>query len=583
MTVTSPGKPGPSGAVAAEVTPRPELDSAVEDLRRHRHAWAALGLGERLALLAALRHAFRRLADRWVAASREIEGIAGSGAFHGEEWLAGPYCVLRNLRLLEESLADLAEGRPPRIPGPVTRRPDGRAVARIFPGSLWDRVFFPGVTAEVWMEPGVTPETLAAAQAAAYREAGSGPVPGRVALVLGGGNVSSIGPMDTLFKLFAEKQVVLYKSHPVQDRLGPLFEEAFGPLIDGGFVRVVYGGADVGTYLVHHPGVDEVHMTGSDRTYEAIVFGPGEDGARRRREGRPQLDKPVTAELGNVSPVIVVPGPWSDGEVAYQAENVVSMLTNNAGFNCNAARVVVTHAGWARRDDLLAAMRRVLASTPTRPAFYPGAAERCERFLAAHPDGERFGAPAAGELPWVLLPGLDAGREDDIAFRTEAFSSVFGETALAAPSAARFVDRAVEFCNERLWGTLNVTLIVHPDALRDPETAAAVDRALADLRYGTVSINHWAAVGYALASPPWGSIPGQTPADIQSGTGWVHNTFLFDRPEKTVVRSPFRVWPKPPWFVSHQTAGALAHDLAAFEADPGPLRVPSIFWHALRG
>jgi acyl-CoA reductase-like NAD-dependent aldehyde dehydrogenase len=324
-------------------------------------------------------------------------------------------------------------------------------------------------------------------------------------------------------------------------------------------------------------------MTGSDRTYEAIVFGPGEEGRTNKAAGRRATAKPVTAELGNVSPVIVVPGPWSEGDLAYQGENVASMLTNNAGFNCNAARVIVTHEGWAQRDDLLAAVRRSLAGAPTRPAYYPGAAERCRQAAADHPQAERFGEEGDGHQPWVLVPGLDPEAADERLFREEAFCSLFAETALAAPSAARFVDRAVEFANQRLWGTLNVTLIVHPVSLRDPETRAAVARAEEELRYGTVSINHWAAVGYALAATPWGSYPGNPPEDIQSGVGWVHNAYLFDRPQKSVVRSPFRNFPKPPWFVGHQTAGRLGRDLCAFEARPGWSRLPGIFWQALRG
>ena len=575
LTPATAGGPGPAAA-----TPRPALDAAIAELGRRRDAWLALSHEDRRALLADLRRRFLTVAPRWVEATRTLEGIAATGPFVGEEWLAGPYPVLRNIRLLERTFADLAAGRVPEPPGPVTTRQGGRVVVRVFPTGVWDRAFFPGVTADVWMDPGVRLETLSETQAVAYRE-GAGR--GAVALVLGAGNVSSIGPMDTLHKLFTDRQVVLYKSHPVQDPVAPLYEEAFAAFIEAGWLRVVRGGAEVGAYLTDHPGIDEIHVTGSDRTYEAIVFGTGEEGAARKAAGRRRLTKRVTAELGNVSPVIVVPGPWSAGDVAYQGENIASMLTNNAGFNCNAARIVVTHAEWARREDLLAAVRVVLAATPIRPAYYPGAAERCDRVVAVHPEAELYGQRHEGELPWVFVPGLDPAAHDDPAFRVEAFCSLFGEAPIPAPSVARFVERAVEFCNRTLWGTLNVTLLVHPASLRDAETATAVERAVADLEYGTVSLNHWAAVGYAIASTPWGSYPGNEPTDIQSGVGWVHNPFLFDRPEKAVIRSPFRAWPKPPWFVSHKTAGSLAEDLTSFEAERSLASVPSILWHALRG
>src|SRR6202047_3935594 len=119
------------------------------------------------------------------------------------------------------------------------------------------------------MEPTVTPATLAATQAVAYRRQDAG----GVALVLGAGNVSSIGPMDALYKLFVENRVVLYKTHPVNAYLGPLLEEGFAALAAGGFLRGVYGGAEEGAYLCSHRGIDEIHITGSDKTYEAIVFG----------------------------------------------------------------------------------------------------------------------------------------------------------------------------------------------------------------------------------------------------------------------------------------------------------------------
>ncbi|HEX2254312.1 MAG TPA: hypothetical protein VHQ65_13655, partial [Thermoanaerobaculia bacterium] len=96
---------------AAPPTPRPALDRAVGDLQARRDEWAALPIAERVVLLDRLAASFRAVAGRWVEVSRRLEGTLGDDAFHGEEWLAGPYCVLRNIRLLRESLDDLAAGR----------------------------------------------------------------------------------------------------------------------------------------------------------------------------------------------------------------------------------------------------------------------------------------------------------------------------------------------------------------------------------------------------------------------------------------------------------------------------------------
>jgi len=105
-------------------------------------------------------------------------------------------------------------------------------------------------------------------------------------------------------------------------------------LIERGFFRVVYGGITEGNYLCNHPAVDEIHLTGSDKTFESIVFGSGPEGARRKAQKNPLISKPVTGELGNITPVIIVPGPWSESDIRKQAEKVTTWLTYNAGCNC---------------------------------------------------------------------------------------------------------------------------------------------------------------------------------------------------------------------------------------------------------
>jgi len=573
MEITRPAAPPNSSAA--------EMEAAVAVLRESKGGWVATSIRERIEILTQLLSSFAAVAERWTAAALEAEGLQPDAVGSGEEALVGPYFVLRNLRLLRRTLSEIESYGRPRIPGPVAILPSGQVAARIFPGDLYDRILYAGISAEVWMEPGVTPESLPGTMATVY---GSAERSSGVALVLSAGNVSSIGPMDALYKLFAEDRVVLYKTHPVNAYLGPLFAEGFGPLVERGFLQVVYGGAEEGAFLCNHAGVDEIHITGSDRTFEAIVFGPGAEGKRRKERGEPALNKPVSAELGNVSPVIVVPGPWSAGDLAYQAENLGTMLANNAGFNCNAARVIVQHAGWPQREALLDGVRGLLAGLPTRRAYYPGAEERFEAFLAAHEsNAETFGARGGDRLPWALIPHLDPAAKDDICFRQEAFCGVFAETALAAPGVPEFLARAVEFCNETLWGTLNVTLLVHPATLAEPANRAAFEAAVAGLRYGTVSINHWAAIGYGLVATPWGAFPGHTPQDIQSGTGFVHNTLLFSRLQKSVVRAPFRAWPKPVWFATHRTAHRLTPELTRFEADPTPAKLPGILALALRG
>ncbi len=108
-------------------------------------------------------------------------------------------------------------------------------------------------------------------------------------------------------------------------------------------------------------------------------------------------------------------------------------------------------------------------------------------------------------------------------------------------------------------------------------------RAASRLRYGTVAINQWSAVGFALMSTPWGAYPGATPTDIQSGSGVVHNTQMVTGVRKTVVRGPWRIVPKQPAFPSHRRADRAGRALATFEADPSIWRLLPLLYHSLRG
>jgi acyl-CoA reductase-like NAD-dependent aldehyde dehydrogenase len=559
---------------------RQALDLAVEEMRAHAAEWAGLSVSELIALVEDLQRDVAGVAERWATLSLQAKGITPQEPAAGEEWITGPYLVLRNLRLLRRSLADITAHGRPRIRGRVFTRADGQVVARVFPADISDRVLYRGFTGEVWMQPGLTVEELPDSQAAAYRESGAR---GRVALVLGAGNLSSIAPMDALYKLFVERRVVLLKMNPVIAYLGPVIAEGFRALVARGFFHVAYGGASEGEYLCRHEGVDEIHITGSDRTHDAIVFGTGEEGGRRKRERRPLLTKKITSELGNVTPVIVVPGEWSDSDLKLQAANVATQLAYNCGFNCVTSRVIVTWAAWPQREAFLGALREVLAAVPPRQAYYPGAQERFAAFLAKHQEGEQFGGRSGDRLPWTLIAGLDAARDGDICFTTEAFCGIMGETPIAAATVREFIDRAVDFVNEKVWGTLAVGLIVHPASLRDPEVAAAVERAVADLRYGTVSLNQWSAAGYALGVAPWGAFAGSDLFDVKSGVGVVHNTLMFSRVQKTVFRGPFRAWPTPPWFVTCRTAHVVGQRITGFEAGPSIWRLLGVITAALRG
>lgn len=534
-------------------TAEADLDAALATLRERARAWTLVDLPARITLLDDLIGATLAAAADWVRAAADAKGIPSESPARGEDWGSGPVAVLRNLALLRRTLAEIHDTGRPQPPGIRTRR-DGQVVVDVMPADLIDRMLFTGFSAEVRLAPEVTQVEAEARIGRIYRE-GYVPEPG-VALVLGAGNVSSIAPMDALYQLFALDRVVLLKMNPVNEHLGPHLGEALAPLVRQGFLRIVYGGGQVGRYLTDHQDVDAIHITGSDKTYETIVFGPGEEGQRRKEEGELRLSTPVSAELGNVTPVIVVPGPWSARDLAFHGENIASMLTNNAGFNCIASRVIVQHRAWAKRRALLEAVREALRDAEPRTPYYPGARDRWGAFVERYGQAELFGPDGDDEVPFTLIPELDLERDPDLALTTEAFCGVMAEVPLDTPrSIPDYLDAAVELCNDRLWGTLAATIIVHPRSLADPVVAEAVERAIDRLEYGSVVINHFPGAAYAFVSPPWGAYPGSDPTDIRSGTGVVHNTYLLEDVQKAVVRGPFRTPIKPLWF---QSNGALA-------------------------
>lgn len=563
-------------------TARPDLDLAVERLRDRARAFARTSPRQKAEWLEQIRARFMELAPEMVELGCRAHGIDPSSALAGEEWLSGPAISLRALRLFAQSLFDVAARGAPRLPGGVGRSPDDRPSVSLHPLDNYDRTLFLGYECEAWLEHGALPEQLASHQASFYRKQAP---EGHVVLVLGAGNVGSISILDVLYHSFVEGGVCLLKMNPVNAYLGPLYERAFAPLIERGFLSIAHGGGEVGEYLLGKDAIDAVHVTGSVDTHDHIVWGPpGLERERRKREGAPLIRKRVTSELGNVSPALVVPARYSDRELERVARSLAGMMVNNASFNCVALKLLVTARGWPQREELLARLGRVLASEPTRFAYYPGADARHAKLVAAADPGavRHFGEVPAGHLPWTLVTGLDAGAPSPL-FEVEPFCSVSSEAVLDAGTASEFLAGATRFVNEHVFGTLNA-LIVLPDGLdRDVEVARALDRALVELRYGTVCINAWPAVGYGLGAPPWGGAPGATLTNAQSGLGWGHNALLLERVHKVVLKSPLMALPEPFWCPGQKKLAELGRAISEHEAAPSLRRAARAAWYGIAG
>jgi acyl-CoA reductase-like NAD-dependent aldehyde dehydrogenase len=549
------------------------LDSSLERLSSAKTQWAALPASERAALLRRCMVTTKAVADRWTETACRIKGYATESAGHGEEYLGGTLAVMRNLRLFAEALE--ANGAPT-LPA-KHQRPDGQWIARVFPQSALDKALFTGVTCDVWIEPGKEPS-----QGKIYRDkaAGNGGQ-GGVSVVLGAGNQSSIPPMDVLYRLVVDDEVCILKMNPVNEALGPVIEAALQPLVDADFLAVVYGGIEQGKHLTDHSQVDSIHITGSDFAHDAIIWGVGEDGQKRKEAGTPRLDKHITSELGCVSPVLIVPGDWTAKQLDYQAQHVASMLAYNCGFNCNGARLIVLASGWSQRDQFVQLLKDKLDATPTRRAYYPKAQDTWNRFTEQYPNHAALGdASGDGVLPWTVLEGIGTG-EDEFALKNEPWAGITSIVDLDATDAASYLKAAIPFANDRCWGTLSINILVDPAT--EKSLGAAFGQAVADLRYGGIGINCWTGLNYGIVNATWGAFPGHPLDDIESGQGVVHNGLLLDHPQKSVVRAPFIASPKPAWFTNHKNNVALGRLMTQFEAAPGWLKVPKVAINAFKG
>jgi acyl-CoA reductase-like NAD-dependent aldehyde dehydrogenase len=568
-----------SAITAPPPTSAQQLDRAVARAREGASRFVKLSLDERVRLVRSMQAGYLQIAQASVEAACTAKGIPLGTPVEGEEWTLGPWFVVRHLRLLAKSLQALEKtGNTP--VGKLGRTADQRVSVQVFPTGPIDGLLFQGVRVDVHLQPGVTESEMENSRARFYKRPDHD---GRVVLVLGGGNVNGIPSMDVLSKMFNEGKTCILKMNPVNAYLGPFLESAFAAAIAQGFLAVVYGGAEEGSYLATHHDVDEVHLTGSDRTFDNIVWGPpGPERETRKVQGRPVLQKVVTAELGNVSPIIVVPAVYSQKQLLYQAEDVAAGLTCNASFDCNANKVLILSKGWPQREAFLAGVEGALSRAATRQAYYPGAQERYRSYSKDRASIRKFGEETSQRLPWTLVRDLDSNDREERAFAGESFCSILFETEIESADPVEFLDRAVHFANERLWGSLSAGLVVPPRSMKDPMIGSAVEYAITNLRYGAVTVNAWSGYLFGFVSPPWGAHPSSTLSDIQSGSGWVHNTSMLEGIEKAVLRHPITAMPKPTYFPSHRSAHVLMPRMTALEENASWRKVPGVMAAAMR-
>ena len=361
-------------------------------------------------------------------------------------------------------------------------------------------------------------------------------------------------------------------------------------MIDRNALRIVKGGAQTGQYLCNHPKIAEIHITGSQASHDIIVWGRGKERIKNKKAGMPINERPITSELGAVCPTIVVPGPWTKADIKFQAEHIASQKMHNSGFNCISCQKLILPSSWDKADLLMAEVEKVIEQYDPRQLYYPGADERMREFENHAKDLKKFGRQ---ENPACVVASHSKTKQDWFN-KFEIFAPAMSIHEIDDIDTRAYLNKAINFSNDELHGTLGANILIHPSTIKDigKENFESI---IARLNYGCIAINAWTGLGFLLVQTPWGAFPGHKLDDVQSGLGFVHNSFMLDSCERTIISAPFRPFPRnllsgnfsllprPPWFITNTRQHKLGKLLTSFQHKPGWKKLPRIFFNALLG
>jgi aldehyde dehydrogenase (NAD(P)+) len=500
----------------------------------------------------------------WATICSDNKGTTKTPA-EGEEWLGGPFASVLATQYYIKSLTnddDLTE----------KKYNSEENSYKVFPNNFTERITFPFIDAKVIFNKSMSFDDINKYRGFSKRYE----IDPSITLVLGAGNFSSIPYLDVLYHLITRKSVILLKLNPVNEYLKPVFEKVFQNFIERGYIIVTTGNIDESKYMANHPGINHIHLTGSDKTFEDIVYGRELTEKERTTKSLSKINnKSITSELGNVTPIIIHPGKWSTSDIKYQARKIVTAKLNNNGFNCVAAQVVVLPDGWGQTDTLIKFVKHYMSKAKERKAYYPESIERLEK-LEKEKGYERVNALSC--VTPHLTREIKAYSKFEI---DEVWSSTIYFKKIEYTSIEDFANKAIDYCNEELWGNLGVSVIIkdHDRKFNKHITNLYIDK----LNYGTVAINEWAAIGYIIPQLPWGGFPGNRDNDIQSGQSVVHNSMLFESPLKGVVNTKFRISRliDPPWFVTNKKARRLFKNLTYYQINNSNINFLKLIFAAL--
>ena len=542
-----------------------DIDRNISKLRVNSSEFLNIDKITLIALLNQTIENIKAISYYWATLASEKKGILNKSK-EGEEWIGGPFTCIYAIQYFIDSLQN-EDGLN------ISNFDDSKKSYKVFPTKTIEKLLFPFLEGEVRFGKNLSFEQINEFRGFANRFKNN---KSKITLILGAGNVSSIPVLDALFHMIAYKSVIYMKLNPVNDYLLPIFTQVFEPFISRGYMIITEGDMEASKYLTQHEGFHHTHLTGSNFTYENIVYGKILNDKERSVKTLPKVNKkPITTELGNVTPIIVHPGNWSRSEIKHQAKKIVTAKLNNSGFNCIAAQVIVLPKDWKHtqklKDDILFYLKKVGDTT----SYYPGASENLDQLLETE-NYEQINNLSCN-TPF-LVSDLDLEKEYA---NKEVWSTALYFKEIPYTSNENFCSNSIEYVNNELWGNLGVTVLIKNHKKKTNQSI--LNDYVENLKYGTVAINEWSALGFVIPTLPWGGYPGNKDNDIQSGQGYVHNSLLFESPQKGVVYSRFRLSPiiDPPWFVTNKKAHRIFKNLTYYQATKSKINLVKLIFSTL--
>ena len=324
---------------------------------------------------------------------------------------------------------------------------------------------------------------------------------GTVCVILGAGNQSFLSVSDVLYHMFVRGSVALLKHHPILTRCKPIIDYVMAPLIDAGYCVTSDADKLKSQALIYAHRTDAVHLTGGTNTHDAIVWGT-KDPETCRANNEPVLKAQMFAELGAVTPYIVVPSEsltteWTTDMIDMYASMCAFAVADNCSCNCLACKVLVL-PGDAKFEifttQFISKFKEKLKQTKLEPAYYPGIKDRYNKWLntvdalgdnvcktVCTEDRKDVGSLPGSEfvLPFVIAEVKDVSAiKDESLFRTEPFAPVVTIIRLPGGNCNRVCGHSVHFCPKPPMGQLIHKLdatalnVLHRDPQSDPGRAA---------------------------------------------------------------------------------------------------------------